>query len=155
MWLHTRSAVPLGATDVYWPTEHFSLCVRHVRSEVSVGLAVSYSLALHVVTVLHASPLSAPENVAPCVHGAHWRSAVAEPATDCPVPAAHVAHVAHDMRPALAVNVPAAHAPHVRSALAVATAVVKRPAAHGALTGSHASPLSTDENVLPTTHAAH
>jgi len=41
-------------------------------------------------TAAHASPLLAAENVTPSSHDAHCRSAVAEPATDMPEPAAHV-----------------------------------------------------------------
>lgn len=74
---------------------------------------------------------------------------------DWPVPAAHVRHAAHELCPALSVKVPAAHAAHTRSLLAVAAFAVCWPAAHGALTAAHASPLSTDENVLPATHGAH
>ena len=155
MWLHVRSAVPLGASDVYCPCGQRALCVLHVRSEASVGLAVSYSSAVHTVTALHASPLLAVENVASCVHAAHWRLAVAEPALDWPWLAGHVRHGVHDICPALAVKCSAAHALHVRSAAAVATAVVYMPEAHGALTRSHASALFTLEYVLPTTQAAH
>ena len=54
-----------------------------------------------------------------------------------------------------ALNEPAAHAAHVRSLLLVAAAVVWKPAAHGALTATHAAPLSTAENVAPATQEAH
>ena len=124
MALHTRSAVPLGATDVYWSAGHVSLCVRHVRSVVSVGLAVSYSFAVHVVTATHASPLAFGEYVEPATHVAHWRFAIALPATAMPEPVAQMFHAVHAVSPATAVNVPASHAAHVRSLLAVAAAVV-------------------------------
>ena len=55
----------------------------------------------------------------------------------------------------LALNVPVAHATHVRSLLAVALNLVYVPAAHLALTATHASPLSAPEYVEPATHAAH
>jgi hypothetical protein len=50
---------------------------------------------------------------------------------------------------------PAPHSAHCRSLLALAATVVRKPGPHGALTGWHAAPLSTLENVEPAVHAAH
>ena len=58
-----------------------------------------------------------------------------------------------ELAPAL--KEPGAHASHARSLLALAAVLVKVPGPHGALTGAHASPLSTAENVVPATHAPH
>jgi hypothetical protein len=58
------------------------------------------------------------------MHAAHWRSVVAEPASDMPKPTAHVVHAVHSASPADAVKVPALQTAHVRSLLAVATAVM-------------------------------
>ena len=54
-----------------------------------------------------------------------------------------------------ALKEPGAHVSHVRSLLALAAVLVKVPAPHAALTGAHASPLSTAENVEPATQPAH
>ena len=155
MWLHVRSAVPLGASDVYWPSGHAALCVLHERSEVSVGLAVSYSSDSHVITALHASPLALAEYVTSFVQGAHRRSAMAVPGAVMPWPAGHTSQSAHFAAPAALVNVPAAQPSHVRSELAVAVAVVYLPTGHGLRTRAHTVPLSTAENVMPAVHAAH
>ena len=124
MWLHVRSAVPLGASDVYWPSGHAALCVLHERSEVSVGLAVSYSSDSHAVTAAQRSPLSADEKLAPWRHEAHSRFAVDDPATDMPSPMGHVRQATHVCSPATLVKWPAVQAAHVRSLDAVAAAAV-------------------------------
>ena len=54
-----------------------------------------------------------------------------------------------------ALKEPGAHASHARSLLALAAVLVKVPAPHAALTGAHASPLSTAEYVEPATQPAH
>ena len=155
MSAQVRSAVPEGAAEVYWPEGQAALCVLHTRSELSVGIAVSNSPPVHCVTAAHASPLLDAENVTPSSHDAHCRSAVAEPATDMPEPAAHVRHAAHAARPAELVKVPAAQSAHVRSADAVAAVLVCWPAAHGLRTAAHAAPLSSFEYVEPKAQAAH
>jgi hypothetical protein len=69
----------------------------------------------------------------------------------------HTAHVSVAVVLALtaALNEPDAHVSHSRSLLAVAAVLVKVPAAHTALTVVHAAPLSSLENVVPATQAAH
>ena len=67
----------------------------------------------------------------------------------------HVRQAAHELRPAVAVNVLEAHAAHSRSDVDVAAAVSYEPATHGAVSGAHASPAVVAENELPSTHAAH
>ena len=63
--------------------------------------------------------------------------------------------MAHASLPALLLKVPLGHAAHVRSVLAVGALSRYVPAAHGALTATHALPSLTLEYVEPTTHAAH
>jgi hypothetical protein len=152
----TRSAWSCGAVSVYWPLGHVALCVVQPRSLVVVGASCSYSEPdAHRVTAAHAAPSLLPEKVEPCTHAAHTRSAVAEPALVMPEAAGHVFHAAHELRPALAVNVPSAHAAHTRLLLAVATAVTRLPASHGARTFSQTEPSLAVENVLPAVHVAH
>ena len=67
---HTRLLLAVAAVLVKLPAEHTSL------------------------TMVHAAPLSSVENDVPATHAAHWRSAVLEPAADCPWPTGHVAHAA-------------------------------------------------------------
>jgi hypothetical protein len=135
------------------------VCELQPRSLLAVGAPCSYSVPVHVVTATQADPLSTSEYARPDWQAAHWRSATAEPATDRPEPIGHVTHVAQ-LSTASVVLVPALKAPaaqlaHCRSLLAVAAAVVRNPAAHGALTAVHASPLFAGENVEPATHPAH
>ena len=124
-----------------------------------MGTAVSYSVPLHVVTATHALPSSTLEYAVPATHAAHLRSAMVEPASDWPLPAGHVAQAVQlsvasvVLVPAL--KRPAPHSAHCRSLLALAATVVRKPGPHGALTGWHAAPLSTLENVEPAVHAAH
>jgi hypothetical protein len=80
------------------------MCVEHERSVTTLGFCVSHSLLPHCRTALQAAPLLVGENVAPSVHAAHWRLAVALPPTDMPVPAAHVRQAAHAKFPALDLN---------------------------------------------------
>jgi hypothetical protein len=81
--------------------------------------------------------------------------AVAEPATDKPEPIGHVTHaeqlssVAVVLVLALALKAPDAQASHSRSLLAVAAAVVWKPAAHGELTAEHTAPSSAPDKVAP------
>ena len=67
----------------------------------------------------------------------------------------HVDHAVQAARLGLLAKVPGAHGAHVRSLLAVATAVVYEPAAHGWLTDAQATPPSKAENEAPTSHGAH
>jgi hypothetical protein len=132
----------------------------HSRSLLTVApLVVNVPGPHGALTAVHASPLFAGENVEPATHPAHLRLALAEPATDMPWPTAHVAHAAHSSTASVvlmpALKVPATQLVHCRSLLAVAAAVVRNPAAHGALTAVHASPLFAGENVEPATHPAH
>ena len=138
---HTRSACECGGVDVYCPLGHLAACVAHVRSVVSVGALVSHSPPVHCRTATHASPLLVLENVASCVHAAHWRSAVAEPAADVPDPMAHVRQALHAELPALTLNWPLAHSSQTRSADAVAAVLSASPATHGAETAPHVAPL--------------
>ena len=55
----------------------------------------------------------------------------------------------------MVLKVPVGHVAHVRSALALAASSMNEPAAHGELTATHASPLTTAEYAVPTTQAAH
>jgi hypothetical protein len=67
----------------------------------------------------------------------------------------HVRQAAHELRPAVAVNVLEAHAAHSRSDVNVAAAVSYEPTTHGAVSDVHVSPVVVAENELPSTHAAH
>ena len=151
------AVVPALALALNVPVAH----AWHSRSLLAVAPAEVNEPAAHVaLTAAHASPLLTDENVEPTTHGAHWRSAAAEPSADLPSPTAHLAHtaqlsVAMVLALTLALKVPKAHAVHTTSLLALAAVVVNVPAAHGALTATHASPLSSVEYVEPATHAAH
>jgi hypothetical protein len=70
---------------------------------------------------------------------------------------AHAAQLSIASVPVLAaaLNVPFAQLLQVRSLLMVDTEAVNVPSAHGALVGTHSSPLSTAENEVPATQAAH
>lgn len=151
---HTRSAAPVGAANVNCPLGHTARCVTQSRSDAVVGAFFSNSLLVHSVTGAHARPLLAPDHVAPATHGAHSRSAVAVGAFDWPKPTAHVRHAVHLALPALLLNWPAGHTSHVRSAETVATVLIASPAPHGLLTAMQLAPLSTGENVAPTSHGA-
>lgn len=153
--LHSRSEEPVGALEVYWFAGHESLCVWHLRSDVSVGAFVSNSLGVHFVAVMHASPLSAVEKEIPCTHAWHSRSFSDEGAKDMPEPAGQVFHAAQAVWPALAVNMPSAQSVQVRSVLAVAAALMRWPAGHGARMALQVSVLDVGEKVAPATHAAH
>ena len=132
-----------------------------MRSLLVVAAAWVKVPAAHLaLTGAQTAPLSSVENASPAVHTAHWRSAVAEPASDIPLPTEHVAHVAHASVasvPALAsaLKVPAEHTPQVRSLLVVATAEVNVPSAQAELVLSQASPLTTAEYDVPASQAAH
>ena len=78
---HTRSDVVDAAVKMNWWLSQ-AVCASQPRSLVAVGTFVSYSERVHFVTATHALPLLAVEYVVPTVHAVHWRSAVAEPATD-------------------------------------------------------------------------
>jgi hypothetical protein len=134
---------------------------RHTRSLLTVAAVLVNVPAAHLaLTTEHAASLLDAENDVPASQAAHWRLAVAEPSTDLPWPAGHVAQavqVSVIRVPALMLDlkVPDAQASHSRSLLTVAPLVVKVPGPHGALTTVHASPLFAGENVEPTTHPAH
>jgi hypothetical protein len=151
--LHTRSVVPVGALDVYWPSAQDSLCVWHSRSEVAEGTAISNSSEVHCVTATHASPLSCAEYDVSATQAVHSRSAAAVPAFDMPWPTPHVFHCWHWCWPGASVKCPAAHGAHVRSLLAVASAVMYSPAGHVARTLSQCALLAPTENVVPVVHA--
>ena len=103
----------------------------HVRSLDAVAALSMNSPAAHGARIgVHASPLSAAENVDPTVQGAHWRSAVAEPAVDMPWPTAHVFHATQPSLPALVLKLPAAHAAHSRFDETPGAFVSYLPAAH-------------------------
>jgi hypothetical protein len=148
---HTRSDVPVGAANVNWPLGHDARCVLQSRSAEAVGATFSYSPDVHSVTATHAPPSLAPEYV-PDAHGAHWRSASAEPALDMPWPIGHVDQAAHELWSAEAANVSGVQSVHTRSALAVAGVWMKVPAWQLAVASTQ-KPLS--EKVLPATHVAH
>jgi hypothetical protein len=178
---HWRLAVAEPSTDLPWPAGHVAQAVQvsvirvpalmldlkvpdaqasHSRSLLTVAPLVVKVPGPHgALTTVHASPLFAGENVEPATHPAHWRSAMAEPAADMPWPTAHVAHAAHSSTASvvlvLALKVPSAQLAHCRSLLAVAAAVVWKPAVHGALTAAHAAPSLVAENVAPAWQAAH
>jgi hypothetical protein len=147
---HVRSAVADPTTSCPWPTGH--VCHAAQESKVSV-LALSTALnfpsaqflhtvllvvvataivlepAGHFVAVSHALPSSTLENDVPATHTAHVRSAEANPAADCPEPAAHVFHAAHDESASVSLLAPALNCPLVQGVqatldVAVATALV-------------------------------
>ena len=68
---HTRSAVAVGAANVYCLAGHTARCVVHSRSDVVDGVAVSNSLPVHTVTGVQAAPSLAPDHVESAVHGVH------------------------------------------------------------------------------------
>ena len=98
----------------------------------------------------------------PALHGAHMRSVVDEPAVCCPSPIGQCLHASHKFESSvrvspltLALNVPPAHVVHSRLLFNVAALLVYSPAAQGASTAWHASPLSTAENDVPNTQGVH
>ena len=138
---HWRSATAEPAVVIPWPIGHVDHAVHvlrpaeavkvpgaqsaHVRSLDAVAAAVVKLPAAHcALTGTHVLPPSVDVYVTPASHAAHWRSAVAEPGTDTPSPAAHVVHGEHALRPGEAVKVPCAHSVHTRSLVAVAVAVM-------------------------------
>ena len=101
------------------------------RSTDAVGETVSvYPAAQGAVVSLQAAPLSVAEKVAPATHGAHVRSAVAEPAMDWPWPTAHVRQAVHVALPAVALKVSLVHAVHSRLDEGPALTVSYSPAPH-------------------------
>jgi hypothetical protein len=135
--------------------------LAHCRSLLAVAAAVVWKPAAHgTLTAVHAVPSLVAENVAPAWQAAHWRSATAEPATDMPWPAAHVAHaaqlsVAVVLVLVLALKESNAQASHSRSLLEVAPCLVNVPAEHLALTATHAAPLSVVEKKAPASQVSH
>ena len=106
-------------------------------------------------TMLHASPDTEPEKVLPVAHAAHFRSVVTEPEMDIPWPTAHVLHLTHAVKPALAAKEPAGHATQTRSLATVGPATEYVPGEHTGLTLMHAEPDTLLEYVLPTLQASH
>ena len=98
-----------------------------------------------VCTGMHAAPSFLSEYVWPATQELHWRSAVADPAADMPLPTGHVAHVAHASLPVVALNVPGGQEAQTRSELVVEALLMNVPAEHGALTAVHAAPSSVLE----------
>ena len=131
------------------------LCVEQARSELTVGAAVSYSLAAHVTTAWHASGPNCDENVSPSWHAAQRWSSVVDPTRHMPSPEGHQRHAAHASLPADALKKPEAHFAHSRSLVAVGTTLCVLPAGHGPDTGKHAEPLSEGENETHSLHCAH
>jgi len=86
-----RFELSVGAAVSYCPAAQSPVVAPHVRSDEVVATVCTYSPDPHTNTSLHANPSSAVEKSVPSVHGAHWRSAVAVPATDCPSPTGQVA----------------------------------------------------------------
>jgi hypothetical protein len=112
------------------------------RFDDAVGALDSYQPLPHdALTGAQTSALSIAENVEPALHGVHLRSATLEPGADMPSPTGHFFHAAQAYRPGEEVNVPEPHTSQVRSAPAVASAEVRVPATHAALTDSHSAPL--------------
>ena len=115
---HTRSDVPVGATDSYSPVWH-TVVSLHTRFELLVGALLSYSAALHsfvlkqersALAVGAVASYSSPEHsctatqaaaelyfekFVPATHDSHWRSDVLLGATSCPSPTAQSACTAH------------------------------------------------------------
>lgn len=151
---HTRSALSVGATNVYWLLGHDVLCVLQSRSAIIVGARCSYSFAWQRSTAVQASPLLAPEKNLLSSHASQRRLVVLLPAWDMPEPAGHVRQAEHAVLPAAALKLPLVHSEHVRSAAAVAAVFSSCPAAQGVLTAAHASPLSVVENVDPVAQGA-
>ena len=144
------AVVPALALALNVPVAH----AWHSRSLLAVAPAEVNEPAAHVaLTAAHASPLLTDENVEPTAHGAHWRSDVAVPSAIMPKPTGHALHVLHLLLPPVLLNWPGLQAEHSRSLDAVAGLLISLPAAHAALTGLQLAPLSTDENVDPTTQA--
>ena len=144
---HWRSVVAEPGVAWPWPTGHVAHAVHawlpaedlnvskvheaHVASLATVAALLMYSPAAHTPrTASHASPLSVAEKVAPATHGAHVRSAVAEPAMDWPWPTAHVLQATHAELPAVALNMPLVHAVHSRLDEGPALTVSYSPAPH-------------------------
>ena len=151
---HSRFAVAEPALDMPWPAGHVAHAVQelllldaekwpaghasHCRSEVAVAAALMNVPGSHTArTSAQAAPSFVAENVLPAMHGAHVRSATAEPSVAMPWPAGQVVHAVHLSRPAEAVKEPSAHASHTRSLLAVAAATMRVPAGHGVRTAEH------------------
>jgi len=159
---HWRSAVAEPAAVIPLPTEHFvhdahnplpsavlnvpAVQGAQTRSLASVGALLMNSPAAHALrTDAHAAPPAVGLNVALAVHAAHWRSVVAEPAVDMPLPAGQTAHGVHAARPGEAVKAPDAQVAQTRSAEGVAGEFVYCPAGQRPRTATHAAPLATDE----------
>jgi hypothetical protein len=117
----------------------------------TVGRAVVYEPATQTaLTAAQTAPSLSAEYVVPAMQGSHWRSVVAVPSADMPLPARHVDQAELCTWPALAVNVPAALTAHARSLLDVAAAVRCVPAAQGLLIAMHALVPPSAEKVTPT-----
>ena len=125
----------------------------HSRSDVVDGVAFSNSLPVHTVTGVQAAPSLAPDHVEPAVHGVHWRFAWAVPAADMPEPAAQVRQGEHACLPSMSLKCAAGHPVQTRSLLRVKGLVKYSPGGHEpALAARQISPLSSGENVVPSSH---
>ena len=135
-----HAARPASAVNV--PPAH----AAQTRSLVGVAaVAVNLPGEQGGLTGLHMAPPTAAEYVRPALQGPHVRSAVDDPDCCCPEPAKHVAHAAHAVCPATALNMPSAQSTQARSLVAVGTVVIYLPLAHGGLTSVHAPPLISGE----------
>ena len=138
---HSRSPPAEPPATIPWPTPHTRHGVQETRPWVAVKVPLAQSAqvrSLEVVagvtvyvptphaglTELQGAALPPTANDVPKTHAVHWRALSADPATDTPKPAAHVAHGTHALRPAASEYVPAGHATQARSLVAVAKAVV-------------------------------
>ena len=82
--------------------------LAHVRSDDTVGAAVSRSDTEHACTAWHDEPSLLVEKVYPAAHAAHVRSVALVPSFARPSPTAQSRHAVHDPAPSAA-YVPAAH----------------------------------------------
>ena len=92
----TRSQSAPEADDSYLPAAH-TVNAAQTRSLARLGDADTYSSTVQVVSAWHAVPSFTFEYVESTTQAAHWRSAVAVPATDWPSLEGHVAHATHEL----------------------------------------------------------
>ena len=130
--------------------------LAHLRSLLAVAMAVVYVPGAHgALTALHTAPLMAAENVSPTVHGAHWRSAVAEPALDCPYPTPHAVQTVHLSLPNVDLKNPSGQRAQTRSELVVDAMLMYWPGMHGAFTALQALPSLTSEKAVTPLQTPH
>jgi hypothetical protein len=86
---HALHVIALPTDDLKWPSGQ----LEQTRSLLLVAeLLMNSPIGQSLRTELQATIPSLAENVAPSVHVAHARSAVAEPTEVIPLPIAHVPH---------------------------------------------------------------